>query len=176
MFNEPLLGKNMRDARTSKGWSQSRLAAETGISSTAISAYENDKKRPGLDTLARVANALDVSIDMLYYGDESRAFIGKSGSKGELVVNCFYELWKAGIVDSDSLKVDNAHWKAINLCYDHARTIKRLIETLIEFESRKGTYSSPDVYLEQVFDSVANEIDAPSIYTFGQTVATPPSL
>ena len=161
MYIEPLLGSNIRSARTMKGWSQAKLAAMTGISPTAISAYENDKKKPGLNTLARIANALDTSIDMLYYGDESRSFVTKSASKGKLVVNCFYELWKAGVVNADSLNVDKSAWKAIDLCYDHARTIKRLIETLIEFERRKGTYSSPDIYLEQVFDSIANEIDTP---------------
>ena len=48
---EITIGRNIREARKNKQWSQSNLSAATGISNTTISAYETGKKEPGLVTL-----------------------------------------------------------------------------------------------------------------------------
>lgn len=63
MSDAILIGKNIRSARKNKNWAQTDLARATGMANTVISAYERGKKTPGLETLAIIANALEVSLD-----------------------------------------------------------------------------------------------------------------
>jgi transcriptional regulator with XRE-family HTH domain len=48
-----------------RGWTQTRLAAEIGMAQHRLSTIERPDTSPRLDTLRRVARALDVSIDEL---------------------------------------------------------------------------------------------------------------
>ena len=56
MFDPALL----RAARLAKGWSLSRFAASVGIDSAQLSRYETGVVRPSLQTLSRLASALDI--------------------------------------------------------------------------------------------------------------------
>ena len=59
------IGKNIRIVRNEKGLSQEKLAQMCGFSNTTLSAYENSKKFPNLDTTATIARELNVSIERL---------------------------------------------------------------------------------------------------------------
>ena len=61
----------------------------TDISTSQLSAYENGKQMIGLVSLAKIAKALDTSIDRLYFGKPSEAFLNETEDFGETVVNCF---------------------------------------------------------------------------------------
>ena len=50
-------------ARSEKGMTQHDVYETTGISTSQLSSYENDKQMIGLVTLAKIAVALDTSID-----------------------------------------------------------------------------------------------------------------
>ena len=66
------------DIRESRGWSEYKLAEESGISQSTISAwYSGSKKRttPTLDSLLKVAEAFDVEASYLLIGDEERTFV-----------------------------------------------------------------------------------------------------
>ncbi len=52
----------LEQARKVAGISQSELARRAGTSRTAISAYENGRKSPSLDTLSRLLNALGFQV------------------------------------------------------------------------------------------------------------------
>lgn len=58
------LGSLIREARENKGWTQSRLAMESGVEYTQISRIEAGKI-PGtsFDNIRRLARALGVSLD-----------------------------------------------------------------------------------------------------------------
>lgn len=59
-------GANMRRARKDAGWSQHRLAAETGLAPCMISFLEAGERNFTLPTLERVARALGaVPADLL---------------------------------------------------------------------------------------------------------------
>ncbi|OHA00494.1 MAG: DNA-binding protein [Candidatus Sungbacteria bacterium RIFCSPHIGHO2_02_FULL_47_11] len=58
-------GKNMKRIRTKKGMSQGDIARALEVDRGYISNIENGKKNPTLATVARIANALDVSADEL---------------------------------------------------------------------------------------------------------------
>ncbi|WP_328691549.1 helix-turn-helix transcriptional regulator [Streptomyces phaeochromogenes] len=53
----------LRRIRHERGLSQKRLAASLGVHNTAISAYENGRRRPDVETLATIADALGVRMD-----------------------------------------------------------------------------------------------------------------
>ena len=58
--------KNLKKIRNKKGWSQERLAREAGISYHTLIKIEQDRiKNPKLETLIKLAKALDVSLDKL---------------------------------------------------------------------------------------------------------------
>ncbi len=61
--------KNLKQLRKKKGWSQEKLAREAGISyQTLIKIEQGRIKNPKLDTLIKLAKALDVSLDDLIKG------------------------------------------------------------------------------------------------------------
>ncbi len=93
-----MIGANIKKAREKQSLSQRELSSMTCISITQISAYENGKQKPGLDTLACLAKALDTSLDTLYYGVPSEAFLNESENLGETLVNCFLKLRQLGVV------------------------------------------------------------------------------
>ena len=58
--------KNLKSLRKKKGWTQERLARESGISFHTLIKIENGRiKNPKLETLIKLAKALGVSIDRL---------------------------------------------------------------------------------------------------------------
>lgn len=59
------LGKRIRKIREGKGWTQSDLADAVSMSNTTISHIEVGTGKPELNTLVKIANALEVSLDSL---------------------------------------------------------------------------------------------------------------
>jgi transcriptional regulator with XRE-family HTH domain len=58
--------KNLAEFRKQKGWSQERLAKESGISyNTLIKLERNGIKNPKIETVIKLADALKVSLDEL---------------------------------------------------------------------------------------------------------------
>ncbi len=164
---EEVIGKNIKSERIKKGWSQSRLSNECGIANTVISAYENGKKTPGLDSVARIATGLGVSIDRLCYGDESESFINSVPDEGRKIVNCIYTLWSMGIISYYENWGQNGYSatpvseiRGAYLCVrEYYIQISRLINRLNDFNQNKNTFPDPDVYLENILSSVAKEIN-----------------
>ena len=59
------IGRNIRHFRNLKNISQESLAEKTDLSTNYISMIERGEKVPSLTSLIRIANALDVTSDML---------------------------------------------------------------------------------------------------------------
>ena len=58
--------KNIKKLRNKKGWSQERLAREADISYQTLIKIEQERiKNPKLQTLVKLARALEVSLDEL---------------------------------------------------------------------------------------------------------------
>jgi len=58
--------KNLVTLRKQKRWSQEKLAQEAGISyNTLIKLERNGIKNPKIETVIKLANALEVSLDEL---------------------------------------------------------------------------------------------------------------
>jgi len=59
------LGKRLKRERERKGWSQLYVAEKLGITNAVLSNYERDYRDPDTDTLTKLADLYDVSIDYL---------------------------------------------------------------------------------------------------------------
>jgi transcriptional regulator with XRE-family HTH domain len=73
------LGRRLRMARKNKGYSQVYVCEATGINNKTISSYERDNSRPDIDTLAKLSELYEVSLDYLVTGKEEEKKEDKSG-------------------------------------------------------------------------------------------------
>lgn len=62
------LGERLRLARFAKGWSQLEAAEISGVSNANISNYERNFRRPDAVTLSKLADAYEVSMQILEFG------------------------------------------------------------------------------------------------------------
>ncbi|MCR5518628.1 MAG: helix-turn-helix domain-containing protein [Lachnospiraceae bacterium] len=166
---EAQIGGNIKEIRVGLGYSQEKLAKMCAISNSTLSAYENSKKTPNLITIAKIAKALGVSIERLYYGDENISFINAVTDDGRKIVNCIHVLWNLGVINN----YDDFNTLGISMKYPDCAdknnysldiskypiSISRLIKSLNEYRSRESTYEEPEKYLEMQLQSVATEIN-----------------
>jgi len=71
-----IIGDRIRFIREEKGLSQGDIETQTGLRRCYISRVENGHTVPGIETLEKVARALDVSLYQLFYdgNEEPPAF------------------------------------------------------------------------------------------------------
>ncbi|WP_159966288.1 helix-turn-helix domain-containing protein [Profundibacterium mesophilum] len=55
-----VLARNLRMFRAERGWSQERLALESGLNRTYLSAVERSEQNISIDNIARLAAALGI--------------------------------------------------------------------------------------------------------------------
>ena len=67
------IGSRIREARRAAGMTQEALAEAAELSVGYIVQLESSKKRARLDTLARIADALNIPLTLLYVGREVNA-------------------------------------------------------------------------------------------------------
>ena len=66
------LGKRISEFRKKKGITQDQLAEEMGVSSQAVSKWENDISCPDIGLLPQLADFFGVSLDELMRGDREK--------------------------------------------------------------------------------------------------------
>ena len=65
------LGSRITELRRAKGITQDQLAEHMGVSSQAVSKWENDLSCPDITLLPRLADYFGISIDKLLRGENS---------------------------------------------------------------------------------------------------------
>lgn len=68
-MNYELLGQQIRKQRKLKKYTLEQLAEKLDVSTTFIGQIERAKGIPSLETLVKIANVLEVSVDCLLFGD-----------------------------------------------------------------------------------------------------------
>ena len=58
-------GKIIANLRANKGWSQTELADNSGVSRVMIGKYEREDASPSIEAAKKIADALGVSLDQL---------------------------------------------------------------------------------------------------------------
>lgn len=66
------LGQTLRALRKQRGWTQGELALKLGIHHTIVGYYERGIHYPPLPMLQKLAETLDVSLDVLAGGPSSK--------------------------------------------------------------------------------------------------------
>lgn len=61
---------NLKKCRTQKGVSQDEIAKRISIHPVQFSRYERGQSAPSIEVVQKIADALEVSIDQLVYGDQ----------------------------------------------------------------------------------------------------------
>lgn len=58
------LGRRVRELREQRGWSQTQLARQAGMTQSAVARFEAGGTIPTLPVLERLARALDAELDV----------------------------------------------------------------------------------------------------------------
>ena len=61
--------EKIKKVRKQKGWTQKQLAKVLHITQAAVGQFETNENPPKIDTLKKIAAALDVEVEYLQYGD-----------------------------------------------------------------------------------------------------------
>lgn len=61
---------NLKKCRTRKGISQEELSKKISIHPVQFSRYERGQSVPSIEVVQKIADALEVSIDQIVYGDQ----------------------------------------------------------------------------------------------------------
>ena len=69
-INYLLLGKRIHEWRMALGITQENLAYMTDVSVPFISALENGKKKPSLETVISIADAMGITVDEIMAGNQ----------------------------------------------------------------------------------------------------------
>ena len=64
-----IVGDRLREQRIENGFTQEKLGKELGLSKSAISLYEHEKRNPNLETVIELMYLLGVSADYLLGAD-----------------------------------------------------------------------------------------------------------
>lgn len=65
-----MYGKKLRELRKLENWTQEEVANKLGVSKQTYSHYENEKRRPSLDTIREIAAVYHVNIDDIFSDEE----------------------------------------------------------------------------------------------------------
>ena len=64
-MKDNVFGQNLKELRLEKGLSQSKLGEVFNVCNQTISFWENGSREPDLDTLLKISNYFNVSVDFL---------------------------------------------------------------------------------------------------------------
>lgn len=87
-LNYERIGKRIQQLRKMKKLSQADLAERTGMSVSYISHIETAIKKASLESIVRIANALDVTVDQLLNGNQTGNRDEYKSELHELISDC----------------------------------------------------------------------------------------
>lgn len=64
------IGKYIKKYREEKGITQEQLAENMNVTRQAVSNWENEKTQPDIDTLFRISQIFEISMEELIYGEK----------------------------------------------------------------------------------------------------------
>lgn len=67
----PAIARRLVATRLARGLSASELGGRSGIAKNTISMWEHARNRPSLDQVALIVPVLNVSLDWIYFGDDT---------------------------------------------------------------------------------------------------------
>ena len=158
------IGKRIMEIRKSKNLTQDYIMAKTGINIAQISSYENGDGI-SLPNIAKIAIALDVSIDQLVFGNIEDRPISLSKNRGELIANCVTALFdEQALVKTESpsfrgYPYDSGENSSISFG-EFDFIVKDLLDRLSDLRINQDDIPDPELFKEQILATAANKINA----------------
>lgn len=116
------LGQRLSRLRKEKNLTQEDIANKVNISSQAVSKWENDLSSPDIDTLVRLANIFDVSLDELLGNENKKTVttINNNKSINDLIL-------KIRVFSNDGDKVVvNLPLAIVSVCLENGMSIPQV--------------------------------------------------
>ena len=117
-----MFGKRLRELRKENGYTIEQFADMVGISKSTLGYYENDKRMPDIEILARIADTLNVNADYLIGRTNTTALKGKMKTVCEFtgLSDCAVEYLSELVQNKDyeKLSVINHLFDELNEDYD----------------------------------------------------------
>jgi len=130
-----MLGQRIRNLRKEKKMTQQELANKLNLAKSTISQYENNVNEPDNDTIRKIADVFDVSVDyLLGRSDYPRKLNGNTGSSD----TSSHVIQVAGQeieISSEELKIlmeMRKHPKFAAMFHDLATAPEKKVKTLIK--------------------------------------------
>ncbi|MBE7092173.1 MAG: helix-turn-helix transcriptional regulator [Clostridiales bacterium] len=89
------IGERIKEIRIAKGWTQAKLAEESGVEPSNISHIERAATKLSLPTMVNIANALNVTLDEIAYGSLIKSEHISINIINELIKDCSPEELKS---------------------------------------------------------------------------------
>lgn len=117
-----VFGKRLKELRKANGYTIEQFAYMVGISKSTLGYYENDKRMPDIEILARIADTLNVNADYLIGRTNTTALKGKMKTVCEFtgLSDCAVEYLSELVQNKDyeKLSVINHLFDELNEDYD----------------------------------------------------------
>ena len=117
-----VFGKRLKELRKANGYTIEQFADMVGISKSTLGYYENDKRMPDIEILARIADTLNVNADYLIGRTNTTALKGKVKTVCEFtgLSDCAVEYLSELVQNKDyeKLSVINHLFDELNEDYD----------------------------------------------------------
>jgi len=78
------VGLKLKDLREQERWSQTEMASRLGITASGYHKNEKGENTPGIDTLQRLRELFDLSMDWLLFDEGPKCLKGKNKKEKEL--------------------------------------------------------------------------------------------
>src|SRR5690606_14015533 len=78
---DPLLSERLVKERNRKKYTQQMVADYLGVTRPAYTAYERGTRQPDYDTLKKISDYFDVSVEYLLYGESKQKDLTKKDEK-----------------------------------------------------------------------------------------------
>ncbi|WP_082236037.1 helix-turn-helix domain-containing protein [Halobacillus massiliensis] len=105
-----MIGKRIKYLRNKNNLSQKRLSEALGMSNVQLSRYESGARQPDYDTILKIADYFDVSIDYLFGRPESTS---QDNNEEEDFIKEINRLLEKYEIDDFSF-FDIEKWKSMN--------------------------------------------------------------
>ncbi len=116
-----VFGKRLKELRKANGYTIEQFAYMVGISKSTLGYYENDKRMPDIEILARIADTLNVNADYLIGRTNTTALKGKMKTVCEFtgLSDCAVEYLSEVVKNKDYAKLSIINHLFQELCEDY---------------------------------------------------------
>ena len=116
-----VFGKRLKELRKANGYTIEQFADMVGISKSTLGYYENDKRMPDIEILARIADTLNVNADYFIGRTNTTALKGKMKTVCEFtgLSDCAVEYLSQLVQNKDYEKLSVINHLFQELCEDY---------------------------------------------------------